>query len=1013
MQTQNSHLDGAPLSQRTAILVVGMHRSGTSAITRTISLMGAALPADLIPPGPIENPRGFWESASVIENHDRFLAQAGSRWDDPLPIAEHWFVSPAAAACRDEIVAILHRQVGSAPCFVIKDPRLCRLLPIWKSALDSMGLRTVAVLPVRDPAAVALSLRVRNGFSREKSLALWLVHSLLAERATRDWPRIFVRYDDFIADPVRAAKAMAGRLPGLPSDLSDQAAAEIREHWSSDLRHHQPDPAEAKPGWVNLVLDWFSRACGQTSPSPEELDKITEALAPALEVFGPMVDRHDPAREAELEQKLEELGRQLVEQRAEAVREAEAHHKLEQKSQALQDQLAEAQSDRTRQVGRSEALSQERDRLSQACEQLQGQRDELISAQNALRHERDGALSDLQRERGERDGALADLRRLAERQAQTLHSLRREQAGLQDQNAQLQAQLLDGMQDLARQAEEDSYRLALGARRPWVVESWPGGSGLRRLIEAARLLPIMLRPGLFDAGHYRKCRPDAPMVRWRALAHYLLIGRPAGASPNPFFDADTYLRRNLDVLAGGGDPWRHYLQHGGFEGRDPGPDFDSAFYLGSNPDVARARINPLRHYLSHGRYEGRRPKIYSIPPRPPARMPAPIALPLEETGHPRILFILHGLGGGVERHCLEMEALLSADGADVWLMVGSGDAGFRLTNRRRSYDQRFDDLAAVPEQIRRIAPDLLHVHQEIGFGGHLWDWLAELGIPYDVTLHDYSLACPRVTLLDGENRFCGGPRDEQACDECLSRFGCHPHLQAIFDKVGSVAGWRRRAAAALNGARRVFVPNSDMTPRLQGRFPDIAIMTRPHPEPEMTVPALPPPGGDRVRVAVIGSIGPHKGFAQLLACAKAALRDGLKLTFVVIGEVCDPRALANLPNVELSGAYRHEDLPALLEVARCHLALFLSVWPETFCYALSEALQAGLYPLAYDLGAPAERIRRLGWGEVMALEARPEEINRRLLLRGLDHPLPTSEMKIGKSYGSLIQDYYGLVREPG
>jgi len=100
-------------------------------------------------------------------------------------------------------------------------------------------------------------------------------------------------------------------------------------------------------------------------------------------------------------------------------------------------------------------------------------------------------------------------------------------------------------------------------------------------------------------------------------------------------------------------------------------------------------------------------------------------------------------------------------------------------------------------------------------------------------------------------------------------------------------------------------------------------------------------------------------------------------------------------------------------VARCHLALFLSVWPETFCYALSEALQAGLYPLAYDLGAPAERIRRLGWGEVMALEARPEEINRRLLLRGLDHPLPTSEMKIGKSYGSLIQDYYGLVREPG
>jgi hypothetical protein len=191
------------------------------------------------------------------------------------------------------------------------------------------------------------------------------------------------------------------------------------------------------------------------------------------------------------------------------------------------------------------------------------------------------------------------------------------------------------------------------------------------------------------------------------------------------------------------------------------------------------------------------------------------------------------------------------------------------------------------------------------------------------------------------------------------------------------------------------------------------ITVRPHPEVVPTVIGRPLPrrDGEPLRVAVIGAIGPHKGSRQLKLCAEDAERRHLPIIYVLFG-YSDISELPELPNVEITGQYRHEDLQLLLARGRCHLAFIPSVWPETYSYVLSEALFAGLFPVAFDLGAPARRIRAHAWGLVLpfAFVNQPGKVNDALL--SCEVPaMPDRARVAGASlYNDILADYYQLSR---
>jgi len=221
------------------ILVVGMHRSGTSAVAGAVRLLGATQPRYTIPAGP-DNPSGFWEALSILSINDWILKQAGATWYECLGFDANALDARARAAAQSFVTLSLMSEFGDAPMPLIKDPRICLLMDVWLPALLARGASPVALLVVRSPDEVAESLAARERLPPAVSAALWLRYMLDAEFATRDYRRHILAYDDLLRD-WRAVLTLAGQRAAITWPVDPQAAApRIDRFLDARLRHFSP-----------------------------------------------------------------------------------------------------------------------------------------------------------------------------------------------------------------------------------------------------------------------------------------------------------------------------------------------------------------------------------------------------------------------------------------------------------------------------------------------------------------------------------------------------------------------------------------------------------------------------------------------------------------------------------------------------------------------------------------------------------------------------------------------------
>lgn len=337
---------------------------------------------------------------------------------------------------------------------------------------------------------------------------------------------------------------------------------------------------------------------------------------------------------------------------------------------------------------------------------------------------------------------------------------------------------------------------------------------------------------------------------------------------------------------------------------------------------------------------------------------------------PETLHITHAWGGGIEHHvnqrCDQFGYLLRPT-REGQLELSHPASGFALHLPMAD----LVTLAAAPEAsalldtLRQLDLGALHYHQWIGLPPAIWSLPQALGLPYDFTVHDYYSFCPRVVMLDHTGQFCGQAPITR-CAVCLK---VKP-LDAEIDKAYRLLGrtpeaWRAFHAQQLAQARQIIAPCNDAASRIVKAFPLVKVTVKPH-EPPLKAPprfkALPKPGEER-RIAVIGAIGPQKGYEQLLSLAQLAEAEASHLRFFIVGYTMDDTPFEALGNVHITGRYEPAELPALLAELDCHIALFLSPWPETYSYTLSEAVEAGLLPIAPALGALGERLIALKTGK--------------------------------------------------
>lgn len=216
------------------VVVIGMHRSGTSAVTQAIGLLGCSLghTGDLTP-SKRWNPEGHWEHQRLIERNEMILELHGGTWFAPPRLPGDWASRRKARAMLPRLrseFAEIYPEEG----WVWKDPRTCLTLPVWLRAWDSAP---VAVMAFRHPLAVAKSLAARNGFSLRHGLALWEIYNAQALWNLRDIPTVIHSYDSALENPQRFVAGLAEDLSrhGVALAGSESAAAEALK---PSLRHN-------------------------------------------------------------------------------------------------------------------------------------------------------------------------------------------------------------------------------------------------------------------------------------------------------------------------------------------------------------------------------------------------------------------------------------------------------------------------------------------------------------------------------------------------------------------------------------------------------------------------------------------------------------------------------------------------------------------------------------------------------------------------------------------------------
>ncbi|QRG05341.1 sulfotransferase family protein [Xanthobacter dioxanivorans] len=227
-----------------AVLVLGMHRSGTSALTRIINLMGFSAPKTLMA-ATEANEAGFWESEVFMDLDERILKACGHKWSSRKAMAADLVDVAQRRGLTGEVRRAIAEEYGGAPAIVLKDPRISRLMGIYRPVLEEAGYRISPVLALRNPVEVAASVTKRDGFSAAKGLGIWLRYTLDAERATRGQPRTVIAFDELMAD-WKGTMARAEAQLGAPwPTLSAEGVAEIDGTLKPTLRHHALAPPKS------------------------------------------------------------------------------------------------------------------------------------------------------------------------------------------------------------------------------------------------------------------------------------------------------------------------------------------------------------------------------------------------------------------------------------------------------------------------------------------------------------------------------------------------------------------------------------------------------------------------------------------------------------------------------------------------------------------------------------------------------------------------------------------------
>lgn len=205
-----------------AVIVLGMHRSGTSAAMYALHQLGASVgPTDSLMPPTAQNPGGYWEQWPIVRAHEHLL----NRWDSDDDLPQGWLSRKETREAQQALVQFVRETFGGQPLWGFKDPRTCRLLPLWQPIFTAQHITPHYLLMTRDPDAIVRSLQrvdAETGRSTDHTASTYRALVVRYETEAREYSAgqdcLIVRQEDLRSMPTKLLKTLQSWLPSVTSE---------------------------------------------------------------------------------------------------------------------------------------------------------------------------------------------------------------------------------------------------------------------------------------------------------------------------------------------------------------------------------------------------------------------------------------------------------------------------------------------------------------------------------------------------------------------------------------------------------------------------------------------------------------------------------------------------------------------------------------------------------------------------------------------------------------------------
>ncbi len=381
-------------------------------------------------------------------------------------------------------------------------------------------------------------------------------------------------------------------------------------------------------------------------------------------------------------------------------------------------------------------------------------------------------------------------------------------------------------------------------------------------------------------------------------------------------------------------------------------------------------------------------------------------------GNRFVLFVTHSLGGGTTEYLNRSVQQLASEGiGSIYLTTQNRDIIVCDPTESLYCVYRNDEIENLKADLDKFHFMDVVINSTFNFQSELVDRITQLSSGYTVVLHDYSYVCPRINLIDASGSFCGLPGSE-VCVKCIEVAGTHDSFNMDWKNISTGLDlWLTRNKSLLTDARRIIAPSQDTAHRISERYPDLDISAKYHMDFFEVTSAIQRYRADNLEehiVGIFGMIGNHKGLHEIkqLCWLLSTRHPGIRVVF--FGTMADYDWMEGYDNVSCAGQYSAQSLSTLVSEYKPTFGLFLSKWPETYCYALTDAIQNGVFPIAFDIGAFSERIVQHNYGATVPLTSDVESLYNSILniITGIEFNEANVERIVtGASYQSFSKDY--------